>query len=140
MIVSKIPGWGYKTILKTKNVSELWRGLEECAYDYLSRLQVQDEQYHPKSLSGKWGKHPFGYFMVYNPGKITIYHKRLAPGYLYNSVKVDKVVSFFAIEPTKKEYQFLPRDEVAIQDFIMEKQNEWRVIHDDIEKRKVDVQ
>lgn len=108
----------YKILIKCDNTMELFRKLEETAYEFILSLEVQPERYFKKSKSGYYKTHKFGYFMVSSWDKITIFRKYISTGVFYNSTVVDKIVTYFLIRP-KPEPQPRVSDENVNENMLM---------------------
>lgn len=88
--------------------------LEELAYAYVNELQVVDFNFYPKSKSKKYGKCPYGYFMIADGEKITIYNKEKINGWVYNSYRVNKICTFTLIKPIKKIFDNQEEEDIEI--------------------------
>lgn len=120
-------------IYKSKNINELFYKLEEIAIDYINNLQVYKDDFYTPSVSKTYGRHPFGYFIVKKRNKLTIFHKYKDCGYLYDTVKIEKIISFYLI---KKPRKFVPveRNYNELIKNASYKNDHWAHIHQDIKK------
>lgn len=101
MIVAKFDK-KYKVIYENYNLRELLRKLEEIAFEYVLKHEVQPEKYFKKTKSGFYKTHKMGYFAVSNWDKITVYEKYNCKGYIYNEIKVRKIITYILIRPEPK--------------------------------------
>lgn len=98
MIIAKFDK-KYKVIYENNNLRELFRKLEEIAFEYVLQHEVQPEKYFKKTKSGFYKTHKMGYFAVSNWDKITVYEKYNSKGYIYNEIKVRKLITYLLIRP-----------------------------------------
>ena len=101
----------YKIISESECIRTLYDELEAFAWTYVNKLQIVHQKFYRKSKSHKWGNVPMGYFAVMSPQKITIYRKSQLSGIIYNSLKVEKIISFIMIKPRKKIIAELPEQD-----------------------------
>lgn len=87
----------YKVIYENNNLRELFRKLEEIAFEYVLQHEVQPEKYFKKTKSGFYKSHKMGYFAVSNWDKITVFEKYNSKGYIYNEIKVRKLITYILI-------------------------------------------
>lgn len=116
-----------KTVKKSFCVRELMDSLEKIAHDYISLFQKTDLKFHKKSLSGKHGKHPLGYFMTSGRNKITIYNKITSNGWVFAGHLI-KICSFYLVPPKCKAVEY----EYNCYDFQGAKEELFSEIHDAI--------
>jgi hypothetical protein len=100
MIVAKFDK-KYKVIYENYNLRELLRKLEEIAFEFVLQHEVQPEKYFKKTKSGFYKTHKMGYFAVSNWDKITIFEKYIDKGYIYNQIKIRKVITYILIRPER---------------------------------------
>ncbi len=99
----------YKIIFKSSCVRELRDNLEKIALDYKNTFEVGDNVFYRKSKSKKFGWCPYGFFCIAQKNKISVFHKYVSKGYLYNADQIDKIMSFTLVEPSKKKYNPLDK-------------------------------
>lgn len=100
MIIS-VQNNNYKIIYQSPCIRHLQDELECVSWDFVLKHSVIEKKFYKKSSSRKWGKVPYGFFMVSKQNKITIYRKVKNAGYIYNTDSVHKVISFILILPEK---------------------------------------
>jgi hypothetical protein len=131
------------TKFSVNNYLEALSLVEALAYDFIEAKEgINNYKIYNKSLSGQFGKVPYGYCICKSRNKylkLTIFQKELIKGILYNSWKMTKIISFQILEPEKKNESELFRpetDEFRIQEKIIK----WNTIHSDmrsaVSKRK----
>ncbi len=97
---------GRDILYRSSNLMELYSKLENMAFDYVCSRQVIEEEYYEKSISGKWGKVPFGYFMCRkSDDKITVYYKYKSVGYIYTTIEIKKIIAFTLIKPDRRVFE-----------------------------------
>lgn len=134
----------YRVIAKSENIRELREEIENLVWDYVFKHSIIEKKYFKKSRSHKWGNVPYGYFVVSQNNKLTVYNKFVRTGILYNSTIVEKAISLVLIEPEKKQFTPLIKDseyvaisEQKIDDFehihraILEKQRQSQLLDSD---------
>jgi hypothetical protein len=122
-------------VYQSDNIKELQRKLEEICFEYLQKLQISPEIYY-RSRSKKYGKCPYGYFVIPQHNKLTIYYKNLNKGYIYNSDNVCKIISFLLIEPQKNKFELKNYDANETFEKTKYKISCWNKIHESIIKDK----
>lgn len=128
-------GKKYEVVYKSACVRELQDMLENLTWDYVLEREVIEKKYYKKSVSGKWGKVPLGFFVVAQFDKLTIYRKFIKYGIFYNSVCIEKAISFLLVAPEKRIFVG-PEKNGRYIEFADEKNNDFAQIHSDIINRK----
>jgi hypothetical protein len=137
MIIAKQKLKNITVVYRSENIRELQRKIEEICHIHLQQFEICDEQYY-KTVSKKYTRCPFGYFVIPGENKLTIYHKYIDRGYLYNSVAIDKVMTFYLVAPSKREF-FMKRYKAdKVYDCSKHKNEFWHELHNEIQLRKKD--
>lgn len=126
----------FKAISHTLSFNEAVVNCEKIALNFITQREGDQygEKFYEKSKSGKWGRVPFGYFVCRgsNKTKFTIYRKYYQCGYIYSSVKIDKVCSF-EYAKLETEINSIPESEIIDKEAVVEnfvkKHNLFKVIH-----------
>lgn len=120
----------YRIIFKSKCIRELQNAMEDIAVDFKNKFEIGPMVFYKKSKSKKHGWHPYGYFLVAQRNKITIFHKYINKGILYNSEVIEKINSFFLIEPKKN--TFIPAEKFNYLNAASLKINLFKDIHKEL--------
>ena len=101
MIIANIPKKGLRILYESKCLRDLFNMLEDIAFDYVNKYEVIERKFYPKSTSKKYGKCKYGYFIIKSNDKLTIMKKSLSVGWVSNSDKIEKIITFFILRPYK---------------------------------------
>lgn len=122
----------YEIIYKNSNLRELLRMLEEIAFEFVLKREVQPERYFKKTKSGFYKTHKMGYFAVAGWDKITVFEKYIEKGYIYNSgPKVRKIITYILVRPDITRNIFLSE---WSEDKYLEKITFFQFVHEELKK------
>jgi hypothetical protein len=86
------------SVYQNFNLRETENEIEVLALSFVALKEGDANlRIYPKSKSGQHGRMPFGFYCtksIQKFSKLTIFHKYLETGYVYNTTQIKKIISF----------------------------------------------
>ena len=123
---------------ETQNKFDTYFRIEEFATDYVEKKMGRlNNDIYSRSKSRTWGKVPNGFFVAKHDKfpKMLVYEKKEVRGILYNTTKVNLVISFEICE-IADEQKIVEDEEDEEFEFEGDKKN-WEFVHKEITLREI---